>query len=106
MLPVDALIPASRHLGSTNHRVIERYSNQSWAMQATAFLKKKVDAELALISLTNKNGVACTGYYDVFGSHPDYAGQWGIIVMGIWAPTSQFAQHLPSLIKIVEISRL
>jgi hypothetical protein len=86
--------------------VIERYSNQSWAMQASAFLKKRVDAELALISLTNKNGVSCTGYYDVFGSPPDNAGQWGIIVMGIWAPTAQFAQHLPSLIKIAESYRL
>ena len=106
MPPVDALITASRHFGSTNHRVLERYSNQSWAMQASAFLKKRVDAELALISLTNKNGVSCTGYYDVFGSPPDNAGQWGIIVMGIWAPTSQFAQHLPSLIKIAESYRL
>ena len=106
MLPVDALITASRHFGSSNHRVIERYPNPSWAMQASAFLKKKVVAELALISLTNKNGVPCTGYYDVFGSPPDYAGQWGIITMGIWAPTSQFAHHLPCLIKIAESYRL
>ena len=74
LLPVDALITASRHFGSTNHRVIERYSNQSWAMQASAFLKKRVDAELALISLMNKNGVPCTGYYDVFGSPPTTLG--------------------------------
>ncbi len=106
MPPVDALITASKHYGATNHRVIERYSNQSWAMQASAFLKKRVDAEIALISLTNKHGVDCTGYYDVFGSPPDYAGQWGIIAIGIWAPTPQFAQYLPSLIKIAESYRL
>jgi hypothetical protein len=106
MLPVDALITASRQYGSTNHRVIERYSNPAWAMQATAFLKRKVDAEFALISSTNKNGVPCLGYYDVFGSHPDYAGQWGIITMGIWAPQSQFGQYLLSLIKVAESYRL
>jgi hypothetical protein len=42
----------------------------------------------------------------VFGSPPDNAGQWGIIVTGIWAPTSQFGQELPSLIKIAESYRL
>ncbi|MDQ1335539.1 MAG: hypothetical protein QG552_2489 [Thermodesulfobacteriota bacterium] len=106
MPPIDALITASRHSGATNHRVIERYSNQAWANQASAYLKKKVDAELALISVTNKHGLPCTGYYDVFGSPPDNAGQWGIIVTGIWAPTSQFGQQLPSLIKIAESYRL
>jgi len=106
MPPVDALITASKHSGGTNHRVIERYSNQAWANQASAYLKKRVDAELALISVTNKHGVPCTGYYDVFGSPPDNAGQWGIIVMGIWAPTPQFGQQLPSLIKIAESYRL
>ena len=70
MPPVDALITASKHSGATNHRVIERYSNQAWANQASAYLKKRVDAELALISVTNKNGLPCTGYYDVFGSPP------------------------------------
>ncbi len=106
MLPVDALIMAARHDGSTNHRVIERYNNKSWANQASAYLKKQVDAELALISATNKHGLPCTGYYDVFGFPPDNAGQWGIIVMGFWAPTSQFAQQLSSLIRIAESYRL
>jgi hypothetical protein len=106
MPPVDALITASKHSGGTNHRVIERYANQAWANQASAYLKKRVDAELALISATNKHGVPCTGYYDVFGSPPDNAGQWGIITMGIWAPTPQFGQQLPNLIKIAESYRL
>jgi hypothetical protein len=100
MPPVDALITASKHSGGTNHRVIERYSNQAWANQASAYLKKRVDAELALISVTNKQGVPCTGYYDVW-LLPDNAGQWGIIVMGIWhrRPVRTAAS---SLIKIAE----
>jgi hypothetical protein len=106
MLPTDALIVASRHFGSSNQRVIERYSNPSWANQATAFLKRRADAEVALLSFTSKNGVPCIGYYDVLGTHPDNAGQWGIIVMGIWAPQPRFAQYLPSLIKIAESYRL
>jgi hypothetical protein len=106
MRPVDALITAARHDGSTNHRVIERYTNKAWARQASAYLKKRVDAELALISARNKHGLSCTGYYDVFGFVPDNAGQWGIIVMGFWAPTSQFAQQLPSLIRVAESYRL
>jgi hypothetical protein len=106
MRPIDALIVAGRHSGSRNHRVIERYANQSWAMQASTFLKRQMDAEIALISCTSKNGVSVTGYYDVLGSRPDNAGQWGIIPMGFWAPTNQFARYLPSLIKIAESFRI
>ncbi|MDH4266685.1 MAG: hypothetical protein OEW45_13705 [Deltaproteobacteria bacterium] len=106
MLPVDALIVAGRHSGSSNHRVIERYSNPSWAKQASVYLKRGADAEIALISCTSKNGVPVTGYYDVLGLHSDNAGQWGIIPMGFWAPTSQFARYLPSLLKIAESYRL
>ena len=106
MLPIDALIVASRHLGSSNHRVIERYPNPSWAMQAAAFLKRGADAEVALISYTSKNRVPCTGYFDVLGLQPTAAGEWGIIPMGFWAPTAQFAQNLPSLIKIAESFRI
>ena len=102
MPPIDALIVAAKHFGSSNHRVIERYSNAPWAMQAAASLKRGVDAEIALISYTSKNGVPCIGYYDVVGLHPTNAGQWGIIPMGFWAPASRFAQYLPSLIKIAE----
>ncbi len=106
MLPTDALIVASQHTGSRNHRVIERYSNASWARQASGYLKRGADAEIALISCTSKNGVDVTGYYDVLGLHPDNAGQWAIIPMGFWAPTAQFARSLPSLLKIGESYRL
>jgi hypothetical protein len=75
-------------------------------MEGSAFLKKQVDAEIALISYTNRKGVPCIGYYDVVGSVPDNAGQWGIIPMGFWAPTNQFARYLPSLIKIAESFRI
>jgi hypothetical protein len=106
MPPIEALILAMRHFGSSNQRVMERHSNPSWAMQATAFLKRKADAEIALISYTSKNGVFCIGYFDVLGLHPTNAGQWGIIPTGIWAPQSRFAQYLPSLIKISESYRI
>jgi hypothetical protein len=106
MRPIDALIVAARHMGTSNHKVLERHANRSAAMEGSAFLKKQVDAEIALISYTNRKGVPCIGYYDVVGSVPDNAGQWGIIPMGFWAPQSQFAQYLPSLIKIAESFRI
>jgi hypothetical protein len=106
MLPTDALIVAMKHYGSSNQRTIERYPNQSWAMQIASFLRRKADAEITLISFTSKNGVPCIGYYDVWGLHPTHAGQWGIGVMGIWASESQFARYLPSLIKIWESYRI
>jgi hypothetical protein len=106
MRPIDALIVAARHMGSSNHRVLERHANRSAAMEGSAFLKKQVDAEIALISYTNRKGVACVGYYDVVGSVPDNAGQWGIIPMGFWAPANQFGRYLPSLIKIAESFRI
>jgi hypothetical protein len=106
MRPIDALIVAARHMGASNHKVLERHANPSAAMEGSAFLKKQVDAEIALISYTNRKGVPCIGYYDVVGSPPDNAGQWGIIPMGFWAPQSQFARYLPSLIKIAESFRI
>jgi len=106
MMPVDALIVAGRHSGSRDHRIIERYPNPSWAKEASFSLKRGVDAEVALISFTSKNGVPVTGYYDVLGLHPDNAGQWAIIPMGFWAPTSQFAKYLPTLLKIAESYRI
>jgi hypothetical protein len=106
MSPTDALIAAGRHSGSSDYRVMERHSNAPWAKQASGYLKRGVDAEIALISCTSRNGVAVTGYYDVLGLHPDNAGQWAIIPMGFWAPTSQFPRHLPSLLKIAESYRM
>jgi hypothetical protein len=105
MPPAEALMVAGKHFGSSNHRVVERYPNP-FAAQASGFLNRKVDAEIVVMSYTSKNGVACTGYYDVLGLPPNNAGQWGIIPMGIWAPTSQFARYLPSLIKISESYRI
>jgi len=102
MQPTDALIAASRHTGSRDHRVLERYANTAWARQAAVYLKQGVDAEIALISQTSKAGTSVTGYYDIMGFHPDNAGQWSIIPMGFWAPTAQFGRYLSSLLKIAE----
>ena len=106
MRPIDALVVAARHTGSTNHKILERHPNPAKAAEGSAFLKKQVDAEVALISYTNRKGVPCIGYYDVVGSPPDNAGQWGILPMGFWAPESQFARFLPSLIQIAESFRI
>jgi hypothetical protein len=100
MRPVDALVMAMRHLGSRNHKVLERYANTKWAGQASRFLNRGTDAELALISCTSKNGAPVVGFYDVLGLHPTNAGQWAIIVMGLWAPEDQFPRLLPSLMKM------
>ncbi len=106
LLPTDALIVASQQTGARDHRVIERYANTPWARQASGYLKRGTDAEIALIAQTSKTGVAVTGYYDVLGLHPDNAGQWAIIPMGFWAPTAQFARYLPALLKIAESYRM
>ena len=106
MRPIDALIVAARQTGSTNHKILERHGNPTKAMEGSVFLKKQVDAEIALIAYTNRKGVPSIGYYDVVGSPPDNAGQWGILPMGFWAPESQFARYLPSLIQIAESFRI
>jgi hypothetical protein len=95
MPPTDALVVASRHLGSSNHRIMERHPNPSLTTPKGA-------AETTLISYTSKSGVSCIGYFDVVGSYPSNTGQWGIIPMGFWAPQSQFSRYLPFLIKIME----
>ncbi len=102
MPPVDALLVAMKHFGFTNLRALERSSNPAAANQAAAFLKRKTEAEIAVISYTSKNGVPCIGYFDVLGSHPTNTGQWGIIPTGIWAPASQFGRSLPSLLQVAE----
>ena len=106
MRPIDALVVAARHTGATNHKILERYPNPAKAAEGAAHLKKQVDAEIALISYTNRKGVPCIGYYDVIGSPPDNAGQWGILPMGFWAPESQFAQYLSGLIQIAGSFRI
>lgn len=95
MPPADALVVASRHTGSTNHRILERHPNPS-------LTTPKGPAEIAVISYTSKKGVPCVGYFDLVGSHPSAAGQWGLIVMGFWAPHGQFARLLPSLLRVME----
>ena len=102
MPPIEALIVAMKHYGSTGQQVLERYPNSALAQQATAALHRRADAESALIASMSKNGVPCIGYYEVLGLHPNYAGQWGIIPMGIWAPKSEFARLLPTLIQMAE----
>jgi hypothetical protein len=102
MPPTEALIVASRHLGSSQHRVLERHANPSWAAQATAAINRKADAEICLISYKSKNGVSCIGYFDILGFHPMSTGQWSILPTGFWAPEPQFARYLPSLLKIAE----
>jgi|GEM_PF-848426 len=102
MPPGEALSVAMSHYGSRNLRIIERYPNPQVAQQTSMFLKRRADAENVLISFHSKRGTSCIGYYDVLGLHPTYAGQWGIIVNGFWAPESSFGQDLPSLIKIAE----
>jgi len=106
MPPTDALIVASRHLGSSDHQVLERYSNQTWAAQASAAIGRKADAEIALLSYKSRKGTACIGYFDILGFHPMSTGQWSIMPMGFWAPEAQFARYLPSLMKIAESFRI
>ena len=95
MPPADALVVASKHTGSSNHRILERHPNPA---STTA----KGQAEIALVSYASKNNVPCVGYFDVVSSYPNAAGIWGIIPMGFWAPQDRFPRLLPSLIQIME----
>jgi hypothetical protein len=94
MPPADALVVASRHTGSSNHRILERHPNP-------AASSPKTQGEIALISYTSKSSTPCIGYFDVVGSYPNAAGMWGIIPMGFWAPQDRFARLLPSLTQIM-----
>lgn len=102
MPPAEAACVAMGHYGWRNQKILERYPNPQVAHQATMFLKRQADAEITLISSTSKNGTPCIVYFDILGLHPNYAGQWGIIVNGFWAAQNKFAQNFPSLIKIFE----
>ncbi|MCX7914110.1 MAG: hypothetical protein N2511_05950 [Thermodesulfovibrionales bacterium] len=102
MPPSQAVVVAMKYHGWSNIKILERYSNPHVANQATAFLGRKAEAEIALMSAISKNGTLCTLYFDILGFHPTYTGQWGIIVSGFWSPKDTFAQNLPSLMKIAE----
>jgi hypothetical protein len=104
--PADAFLMAMKHYGSTDLKVIERYPNPAASGMAAASLNRTVDAEIAVVSSTSRNGVPCIGYYEIVGLRPSNAGQWGIIVTGIWAPRSRFARVLPSLVKMAESFRI
>ncbi len=100
MPPPEAASVALGHYGWKNQKILERHFNPRMAQQATKFLKRQADAEISLLSSTSKNGTSCIIYFDILGFHPNYAGQWGIIVNGFWAPQNKFGQYLPSLIEI------
>jgi len=104
--PVDALILAMRETGSRNHQVLERVSDPARAREATAALKRGIDVERASLAFDSRTGVRCQGIYDVSGFRPLPSGQWGIGVSGIWAPQKEFAEYLPSLLKMAESYRI
>ncbi len=95
--PVDALIVAMKETGSRNHQVLQRASDPARAREISASLKRGVDVERALVTFDSRTGVRCEGFYDVTAFHPLPSGQWGITVMGVWAPQKEFADYLPSL---------
>jgi len=104
--PVDALILAMRETGSRNHKVLERVSDPARAREASVALKRGIDVERASLAFDSRTGVRCQGIYDVSGFHPLPSGQWGIGVSGVWAPQNEFAEYLPSLLKMAESYRI
>jgi len=106
MRPVDALIFAMRETGSRNHEILERVSDPARAREATLALNRGIDVERASVAFDSRTGVRCQGIYDVSGSRPLPSGQWGIAVSGIWAPRDEFAEYLPSLVKMAESYRI
>jgi len=104
--PVDALILAMRATGSRNHKILERFSDPVRAREASMALKREIDVERATLAFDSRTGVRCEGIYDVSGFHPLPSGQWGIGVSGVWAPQNEFAEYLPSLLKMAESYRI
>ena len=104
--PVDALILAMRETGSRNHQVLERVSDPARAREASMALKRGIDVERASVAFDSRTGVRCQGIYDVSGFHPLPSGQWGIGVSGVWAPQKEFAEYLPSLLRMAESYRI
>jgi len=104
--PVDALILAMRETGSRNHNVLERAADPARARQAAAYLKRGADVETASLSFNSKTGVRCKGIFDVTAYHPLPSGQWGITATGIWSPEKEFAEYLPSLLRMAESFRI
>src|SRR3972149_6803329 len=70
------------------------------ARQAAAYLKRGADVETASLSFDSKTGVRCKGIFDVTAYHPLPSGQWGITATGIWSPEKEFAEYLPSLLRM------
>ena len=104
--PVDALILAMRETGSRNHNVLERAADPARARQAAAYRKRGADVETASLSFDSKTGVRCKGIFDVTAYHPLPSGQWGITATGIWSPEKEFAEYLPSLLRMAESFRI
>ena len=100
--PVDALIIAMKATGSRNHQVLERASDPARAREASAALNRGIDVERALLTFDSRTGVRCEGFYEVASFQPLPSGQWGITVMGVWAPQKEFADYLPSLARMAE----
>jgi hypothetical protein len=102
MKPVDALVAFMKATGSRDHRVLERAEDRERAAQATAFLRRGVDAEKAVLTFTSRDGVRCWGAFEVAGFQPLPSGQWGIAVGGIWAPHAELLAWLPGLRRVAE----
>ena len=62
--------------------------------------------ETASLSFDSKTGVRCKGIFDVTAYHPLPSGQWGITATGIWSPEKEFAEYLPSLLRMAESFRI
>jgi len=104
--PVDALILAMRETGSRNHSVLERAADPARARQVADYLKRGADVETASLSFDSRTGVRCKGIFDVTAYHPLPSGQWGITATGIWSPEKEFADTLPSLLRMAESFRI
>ena len=70
MPPTQALMVASKHLGSSNHRILERHPNPSWAMQATSLPKTSNRCRDCLDLLFKQNRDALCRLFRYLGFPP------------------------------------
>jgi hypothetical protein len=102
MMPADALAVLLQAYGASGIQVVERSSNPAKASQIAAGLRRGADAEIVILTYTTKKGARVRGYFDVASLRPLYSGQWGLMMMGTWAPDAEFDRWLPTLVQMSE----
>lgn len=104
--PLEGLLALMKQVGSRDFAVLELAPDAARAAAASAEVRRRVDAEHALIEYTNVQGLRCKGYFEVMAFTPLPSGQWSMLYSGVWAPHAEFERHLPGLAAVASSYRV